>query len=109
MRCQGYASSSCANKTAGSFASERLSFLLCVKGFSGSEQPCPRSTWETGRFYSPSCLEKPSEKGYEQRSERGFGRYEEDEGAEKSLLGGPSGYAIDASEAFRTVSDSGLR
>jgi hypothetical protein len=29
--------------------------------------------------YSPKCLEKLSEKGYEQRSEREFGRYTEEE------------------------------
>jgi hypothetical protein len=29
--------------------------------------------------YAPDCLEKPSEKGYEQRLERGFGRHTEHE------------------------------
>jgi hypothetical protein len=47
-------------------------------------------------------LEKLSEKGYEQRSEHGFGRYKEGEGAEESVLGGPQSCAIDASyEAWR--------
>jgi hypothetical protein len=53
-------------------------------------------------------LEKLSEKGYEQRSEHGFGRYKEGEGAEESVLGGPQSCAIDASEAFRTVSEEGF-
>jgi hypothetical protein len=50
-------------------------------------------------------LLKLSEKGCEQRSEHGFGRYKEGEGAEESVLGGPQSCAIDASEAFRTVSE----
>jgi hypothetical protein len=53
-------------------------------------------------------LLKLSEKGYEQRSEHGFGRYKEGEGAEESVLGGPQSCAIDASEAFRTVSEEGF-
>jgi trypsin len=39
--------------------------------------------------YSPSCREKLSEKGYEQRSEREFGRYAEHEIGQKELLGSP--------------------
>ncbi len=35
--------------------------------------------WTLARPYSPNCLEKLSEKGYEQRSEREFGRYTEEE------------------------------
>ena len=54
---------------------------------------------------SENSVQKLSEKGFEQRPERGFGRCKEGEGVEKSLLGDLSGYAIDASEAFRTVSE----
>jgi hypothetical protein len=46
---------------------------------------------------------KLSEKGSEQHSEGGSGRYEEDKMGQKSLLGALGGYAIDVSEAFRTV------
>ena len=49
-------------------------------------------------------LLKLSEKGCEHPSNPEFGRYTEDEMAEKPLLGGPQGYAVGASEAFRTVS-----
>jgi hypothetical protein len=57
------------------------------------------------QVYSPECLEKLSEKGFEQRSEHGFVRYGEGEGAKKCLLGGPQSCALDTSEAFRTVSE----
>jgi hypothetical protein len=48
---------------------------------------------------------KLSEKGFEQRSEHGFGRYEEGKGAEKSRLGVPQSCAIDSSEALRASPD----
>jgi hypothetical protein len=48
--------------------------------------------------------ERLSEKGYEQRSKRGFGRYTERKMDRKPLLGGPLGYPRSASETFRTVS-----
>jgi hypothetical protein len=44
-------------------------------------------------------------KGYEQRSERGVGRYTGRKMDRKPLLGGPLGYAGSASETFRTVSE----
>jgi hypothetical protein len=44
-------------------------------------------------------------KGYEQRSKRRFGRYMERKMDRKPLLGGPLGYAMSASETFRTVSE----
>ena len=71
--------------------------LLLGRGFSKSRPfRCP---------YSPKCLEKLSEKGCEHPSNPEFGWYTEDEMAEKPLLGGPQGYAVGASEAFRTVSE----
>jgi hypothetical protein len=57
-----------------------------------------------GLWSSENSPTKLSEKGFEQRSEHGFGRYEEGKGAEKSRLGVPQSCAIDSSEAFRTVS-----
>jgi hypothetical protein len=39
---------------------------------------------------------KLSEKGYEQHSDRGFGWYTEGEMYEKTLIGGPQGYAASA-------------
>ena len=41
-------------------------------------------------------LLKLSEKGYEQHSDRGFGWYTEGEMYEKTLIGGPQGYAASA-------------
>jgi hypothetical protein len=55
--------------------------------------------------YSPNLVEKLSEKGYEQRSEPVFGRIREPKRSEEPLLGGPEGYAVGASETFRTVSE----
>jgi len=40
-------------------------------------------------LYSPNVLEKLSEKGYEQCSNREFGRYGEHEIGQKELLGSP--------------------
>ncbi len=62
-------------------------------------------TVHPAQAYSPNVVEKPSEKGYEQRSEREFGRYTKGEMDRKPLLCGPQGYAAGASEAFRTVSE----
>ena len=58
------------------------------------------SVYELPRIH----LLRLSEKGYEQHSDRGFGWYTEGEMYEKSLIGGPQGYAASASKAFRTVS-----
>ncbi len=44
-----------------------------------------------------------SEKGPEQRSEGGLGRYEGPKWVEKSLLGAPWGYVTGTSMTFRTV------
>jgi hypothetical protein len=51
-----------------------------------------------------TVLTKLSEKGYERCSYRGFGRCTEAKVERKPLLGGPQGYDLDTSRAFRTVS-----
>ena len=64
-------------------------------------------------LYSPECLEvvfselplETVRKGFEQRSEPGFGRYTRyEKGREAPSRGSAGRYALDASEAFRTVS-----
>ena len=71
----------------------------------------PQDGLFSGRFpvslmaYSPKCLEKLSEKGYEHCFERGFRSCTEAKKREKHLLGGPQSHAVDASGAFRTVSE----
>jgi hypothetical protein len=56
-------------------------------------------------LYSPECLEKLSEKGSSNARSLGSAAIRGTKGAEKRLLGGPQGHALDASEAFRTVSE----
>ncbi len=52
--------------------------------------------------YSPKCLEKLSEKGYEQRSEREFGQYTAYEMDRKAPLWRPTGLCR---EHLRSFSD----
>jgi hypothetical protein len=57
--------------------------------------------------YTDLCTnlwEELSEKGFEQRWYRPFGRYTEDETSQMGLLGGPWGYSISTSEPFRAIS-----
>ena len=55
--------------------------------------------------YSPKCLEKLSEKGFEQRSKHEFGRYTEHEMGQMEPFGSLWGCAASVSETFRTVSE----
>jgi hypothetical protein len=74
---------------------------------SGPAEGCGAASAEgraSARFNASDCLERPSEKGYEQRSERGFGWYTEGKMDQNPFFGGPQGYVEGASEAFRTVS-----
>jgi len=49
-------------------------------------------------------LPKLSEKVYERRSERGFGRYTKHKTGQRGAFVVPLGYAAGASDPFRTVS-----
>jgi hypothetical protein len=59
--------------------------------------------------YSPKCVEKLSEKGYDQRSDHEFGWYTEGEMDRKVAFGGPQGYAARVLETFQTVSKKNSR
>jgi hypothetical protein len=63
---------------------------------------------EASNPYSPDCLEKLSEKGYKQGSDRKFGWYTEGKKDRKALFGSQQGYAASVSGTFRTVSGSGI-
>ena len=52
-----------------------------------------------------SSVERLSEKGYEQRSKRGFGRYREAKMGQKVPVSVALGHAVGYSDPFRTVSE----
>jgi hypothetical protein len=56
-------------------------------------------------FYPPKCLERLSEKGCEQRSERGFGSIQRVKWTEKLLFCGLQGHVAGVAESLRTVSE----
>ena len=56
-------------------------------------------------LYSPECVEKLSEKGYERPSEHVFGPIQKPKWAKEPLFCGPEGYTLGASETFQTVSE----